>query len=933
MSSRARWFSVLVVLLLIVGVAGAGAQTSDLPVKDDPLVRMPGTQPGQVSLESPNRCMNCHAGYNESVEPGFNWQGSMMAQSARDFLYFATVTVAAQDAKWVTGSTNGTDICLRCHFPKGWLEGRSDVTNASLMTGADWDGVQCDFCHRMYDPFFENTYTGNGVSTDWLGYWDEEGPLSQPGADETYAADAAEAATVTLFNGNPFYNSLNQPVGTNYTEATSGQFFIAADAAKRASFADAEARHQMLYSRYHKSEEMCATCHDVSNPILANLAGADPVTGLLPTEADYAGSYMHVERTYSEFALSAYGRGDGAPGIGPFAPDVFATSQPGNEISRCQDCHMRDVSGAGANKNGAVVRPDGSTEHPDSGQPLHDLTGGNVWVSAVLASAVPGSPNYDATNDALLNQGPAVLTLDLNAGQGINPVALLAGADRAAQQLELAASFTDVSYDATTGDLTFRVQNQTGHKLISGFPEGRRMFVNIKGYTGGALVHEVNPYDATASTLKGLSGYTYSGLPAPESLAGNEEYADELVYESHPSSSITGETETFHFALGDGRYKDNRIPPMGFDIDGAVERMSVSVWHGIEEPEYYTAAENAGGYDEVSINVPTGLDSIEIGLYYQTTSREYIEFLRDEINGTATTLWLDEDGLNPAGGTTTYIAQTDPFFDQLRAWGDTIWQLWTHNKDLPGAAPYLMTSATVGGTPPTPAPIPTLLAAEPGQKQVTLTWSDEHTGDPSVIGYNVYYDQADKAQLVAAVGQTISYVDLNLTDGQTYCYKVTSTTGEAESPYSNILCATPDAPGQTVTSGVTSLETGFYETTGKGKNRVTTFVPSTSFAPGDTVIVRAEVFDSNGLPVEGATVDLSITGPESVTLTSGASDAAGIAEASWTTEAPNKKGIGGTAQGGYTVTVTGISGTFPWDGLMTSTGFTLSTAAGAVVAN
>jgi hypothetical protein len=312
MSSRAGWFSVLVVLLLIVGVAGAGAQPSDIPVKDDPLVRMPGTQPGQVSLESPNRCMNCHAGYNESVEPGFNWQGSMMAQSARDFLYFATVTVAAQDAMWVTGNANATDICLRCHFPKGWLEGRSDVTNASQMTGADWDGVQCDFCHRMYDPFFEDTYTGNGISTDWLGYWDEEGPLSQPAAAEAYAADATEAATVSTFNGNPFYDALNQPIAkesvvvtadyttSGYKEATSGQFFIAADSAKRASFADAEARHQMLYSRYHKSEEMCATCHAVSNPILANLTLPATADGLLPTEANFAGSYMHVERTYSE---------------------------------------------------------------------------------------------------------------------------------------------------------------------------------------------------------------------------------------------------------------------------------------------------------------------------------------------------------------------------------------------------------------------------------------------------------------------------------------------------------------------------------------------------------------------------------------------------------------------------------------------------------
>ena len=49
-----------------------------------------------------------------------------------------------------------------------------------------------------------------------------------------------------------------------------------------------------------------------------------------------------------------------------------------------------------------------------------------------------------------------------------------------------------LSIDPATGALSFRVQNNTGHRLISGFPEGRRMFVNIKAYTGDNLIYEVN---------------------------------------------------------------------------------------------------------------------------------------------------------------------------------------------------------------------------------------------------------------------------------------------------------------------------------------------------------------------------------------------------------------------------------------------------------
>ena len=43
----------------------------------------------------------------------------MMAQSGRDPLMWAALAVANQDAP------NSGETCLRCHLPKGWLEGRS----------------------------------------------------------------------------------------------------------------------------------------------------------------------------------------------------------------------------------------------------------------------------------------------------------------------------------------------------------------------------------------------------------------------------------------------------------------------------------------------------------------------------------------------------------------------------------------------------------------------------------------------------------------------------------------------------------------------------------------------------------------------------------------------------------------------------------------
>ena len=42
-----------------------------LPVEDDELLFMPGSQPGAVgNFEAPSKCENCHGDYDPAVEPG-----------------------------------------------------------------------------------------------------------------------------------------------------------------------------------------------------------------------------------------------------------------------------------------------------------------------------------------------------------------------------------------------------------------------------------------------------------------------------------------------------------------------------------------------------------------------------------------------------------------------------------------------------------------------------------------------------------------------------------------------------------------------------------------------------------------------------------------------------------------------------------------------
>ena len=95
--------------------------------------------------------------------------------------------------------------------------------------------------------------------------------------------------------------------------------------------------------------------------------------------------------------------------------------------------------------------------------------------------------------------------------------------------------------------------------------------------------------------------------------------------------------------------------------------------------------------------------------------------------------------------------------------------------------------------------------------------------------------------------------------------------------------------------------------------------------PVDSVVIRAYVEDNlSGQPVANATVEITVGGPETVTLNSGPSGADGWAEATWNTQKPNRRGQGGTTPGNYTASTTNVTATgYHWDGVTTKTTFTM----------
>jgi hypothetical protein len=486
---------------------------------------VPGSQPNDLNIpifESTN-CAACHGFYDEEQAPYEQWTGSMMGQAGRDPIFYATLAIANQDVDF------GGEACLRCHAPGAWLDGRSQPTDGSALDPSlgDLDGVTCHFCHRMVDPI---------------------GDIENPAEDPSILASLAVPA-------------LDAP--------HSGSFVIDPDDNRRGPFELAPNffYHEWRESPFHQESLMCATCHDVSNPLLEQQMDGTWQLGQLgaahPTGEKT--DQFPVERTFSEWAMSVYAQAEIDSG-GRFGGD-----KP--EVSSCQDCHMPDVAGTGANPAfGPIVRPD---------VPQHGFAGANSWVLKAIRSQYPDNET-----------GLTSQTVD-------NAIARNIAMLQAAADLEAAV---------IGGDLRVRITNMMGHKLPTGYGEGRRMWI------------EVNFLDAGGNVIDTRGGY--------DMLTADLDTASTTVFEidhgiDPQMSAATGLPvgKSLHFLLNNTTLKDNRIPARGF-TNGAYEAVGA--------PVIGTVYEDAQYWSETNFRLPAGAATAEVALFHQTSSKEYMEFLQAE---------------------------------------------------------------------------------------------------------------------------------------------------------------------------------------------------------------------------------------------------------------------------------------------------------------
>lgn len=239
------------------------------------------------------------------------------------------------------------------------------------------------------------------------------------------------------------------------------------------------APHKGNYGVIYERAEMCATCHDVTNPLtIKNKVGR------------WVGGFP-IERTYSEWSSSRY------------------AERPGNQFHEpafkrdCQTCHMQQDFGQPGtaqtlyNGGSPLAARTGKVAINGPDRPVtfsHHFIGGNTYSTRLVGANVdaqgkaqpypelsvysysssdPKSPYYNAFWENVSDVGPQTQHVRL-------------AWDRLRSALELSLETPNRVAPGTEAKIQVRVKNTgTGHNFPTGFPEGRNAWVAVRAFDLG----------------------------------------------------------------------------------------------------------------------------------------------------------------------------------------------------------------------------------------------------------------------------------------------------------------------------------------------------------------------------------------------------------------------------------------------------------------
>jgi hypothetical protein len=314
------------------------------------------------------------------------------------------------------------------------------------------------------------------------------------------------------------------------------------------------------YSEHIVESSLCATCHTVVTPVIDE-------------DGDDVGDFVE-QAPFLEWENS-----------------VHVGSRP------CSTCHMPSTDSAGD----SIATP--IATYPDDLLPrsrygIHSFVGANAYMLDVLGDNVAWT------------------------GSSVPAEELFAAAERSREHLATAASLIVGSPRSEGGDLVVdvTVNNQTGHKLPTGYP-GRRMWIHLRALgAGGSVVLEIGRWDAEGRIL-GADGAPLDGdgvlLPHRDEVGPGEVQ----VWESVPGDLEGAPT---HRPLAAASYlKDDRILPTGWSSGGPWSEWTSPV--GTSGDASFTS-----GSDRVSFRIPNGasVERVEATLVYQTLPPAVADHLR-----------------------------------------------------------------------------------------------------------------------------------------------------------------------------------------------------------------------------------------------------------------------------------------------------------------
>jgi hypothetical protein len=419
-----------------------------------------GTQPGlQVPIEGNEACSTCHTGgtADKSQMAWPTWSGSMMANSARDPLFWAAVDIANKDVPGIG------DYCIRCHAPAAWLSGRVrkngtgglvNGANGCLLQGDqddfdgkgnDYAGIGCHFCHRNQatGPAGQPTLTFN--ANIWF--------------DDSQTCTANGQSAFGPCRRGPYSYPSMTPVGT------------------------VSQPHASQRDNHALSSEYCGTCHNVSAPD----TDTGPLKTLILATGVDTGLAFPLDRTYSEWKASDFSDTvfrDGVENSGPSTGLAFGET--------CQACHMPSSSQSTA-RACSLTAPGTRTNN----LPVHEFAGANVFMLTVLKNLYGGPSGLD--REEAFDRTIAWVSQKLTQ-----------------QSALISVSTQPLAPGAGTLNAAVRVTNLTGHKLPGGYTEGRNMWLNVVARdANGAVIFESGAYNPSTATL-----VTDAQLKVYESIQG-----------------------------------------------------------------------------------------------------------------------------------------------------------------------------------------------------------------------------------------------------------------------------------------------------------------------------------------------------------------------------------------------------------------------------